>query len=39
MYENGSGVTQDYLRARQWFQKARGVGDADAKQRLQNVSH
>jgi TPR repeat protein len=34
LYENGQGVPQDYLQARQWYAKAAALGCADAQSRL-----
>ena len=37
LYENGWGVTQDYGKARQWYQKAADAGDTAAKQALSRL--
>jgi TPR repeat protein len=33
-YKKGLGVAQDYVKAREWYQKAADGGDTDAKQAL-----
>jgi TPR repeat protein len=37
LYQNGRGVTQDYAKAREWFEKAANKGDADARARLEQL--
>jgi len=34
MYDNGQGVPKDEVKARQWFEKAAGQGNADAQNYL-----
>ena len=34
LYEKGAGVTQDYAKAREWYQKSADKGNVDAKQAL-----
>jgi TPR repeat protein len=38
MYRNGEGVTQDYVRARMWFNLAARKGDEDAKENRLRVA-
>ena len=38
LYARGEGVTQDYHKAREWYEKAAAAGNADAQQRLQTLS-
>ena len=33
-YANGFGVTQDYVKAREWYEKAAARGDAKAMRKL-----
>jgi TPR repeat protein len=37
LYEKGKGVTQDYSKAREWYQKAADAGNADAKEALAHL--
>ncbi|KAG0284299.1 hypothetical protein BGZ96_011310 [Linnemannia gamsii] len=37
MFDEGAGVVQDDLKARQWYAQAAGRGHADAKKRLPNL--
>jgi uncharacterized protein len=37
LYQNGHGVTQDYAKAREWFEKAANKVDADARARLEQL--
>ena len=37
LYYNGSGVTQDYAKAREWFEKAADEGNAEAKANLEKL--
>ena len=37
LYLHGRGVTQDYVWARQWYEKAAAVGDADAHVQPRNL--
>jgi TPR repeat protein len=39
LYENGKGVTQDYAKANEWFQRGADAGSADAKQALSNLKN
>ena len=39
LYANGQGVTQDYAKAREWFEKAAAEGDADAMNNLGILYH
>ena len=34
LYENGSGVTKDYAKAREWYEKGAAKGDTDAMTNL-----
>jgi tetratricopeptide (TPR) repeat protein len=36
-YENGVGVPQDYVKAREWYEKAADKGDAGAKKNLKRL--
>jgi uncharacterized protein len=38
LYEKGEGVTQDYTKARQWYQRSADKGNADAKQALSRLA-
>jgi uncharacterized protein len=38
IYEKGRGVRKDLSLARQWFEKAAGLGNADAMNELGNMS-
>ena len=37
LYANGQGVTQDYAKAREWYEKAADKGDASAKVELEKL--
>jgi TPR repeat protein len=37
LYHNGQGVAQDYVKAREWFEKAAAQGNADAKKELKKM--
>jgi TPR repeat protein len=39
LYYNGEGVPQDYVQARQWFEKAAVQGDANAQNSLGLLYH
>jgi TPR repeat protein len=37
LYSTGEGVTQDYAKAREWYEKAAAKGNASAKARLEEL--
>jgi len=38
LYENGQVVVKDYIKAREWFQKAAEAGNPEATYTLNNIS-
>ena len=38
LYANGQGVAQDYIKAREWFEKAADKGNARAKKYVEQLS-